>query len=440
MKWWSIAIIIVVLCLLVVVMVAASNRNVIIPNVTIPQLIESAKKFNIVPKIEGAKLIMIPHAALRYSGLCTVSCLLSITKKPPKIVVLCSIKSYNTVSDPTMDLGIIHKIKNKTLQRDNSYYKAKQMMEYFFSNVETEYYAVGTVEKSFIRNLLEEISKGTLVIVMCDIHHSGSRYKNDEGDNPRVQRAMKESKFMLDPTDQNIRNTHPTNYALAKTWFTLCESIGDPNIVCNYDLTNVDLDNMLNTLMINDSKEPFVSYLSAIVADKFYPSKWMEWELLSLVYSSVWGSKSAELPLWNPYSKYSNPAFVECRANGETIACMGSLKHNKLSDNVKDAAYKCISDSKSRWKRKLERGMECIIHILEPKKGWKKYPDHKPLKGKHGIYIETKDGKTGFYLAHVWKEHDWSVDQLLKNLLRKSGGDKIDQVFFFEEKIISSGS
>lgn len=411
---------------------------------------------------DNARIILVPHAGISYSGTCATSGYLSLPKNKVKhIIMLCTAHS-----------------KDSNLENEHSYYIHKAFIDYYFNSAEiiAKYLIYNNRDllsginlKQIVENTLSELTKSenTVVIANVDLIHYGPHYNLTDFVSPE-QKIKEQIENGLINALQNNNVTelfkHINNRQLTTCGPGVLKVVGFINdalnlkgkVLCYHDSTNVT-DNILETLHIHSKSPQFVSYLSMVFAPDIDPleiNKFDEFYLLSRARSLIMNevTNPADLPLvtynlpeWSPWNTQKNGTFVGIKVafTNNMRASIGNYEspEKNIVENVLNSAQGCLDDAIRRWGGKITIDelpkLTYYIQVLQHTDEWLNFtyeelkhkvesePEFMP-PCKYGIHMETLSGNSATYLPSVWCERpDWTFVKLMNELLDKSGGNTL---------------
>jgi predicted class III extradiol MEMO1 family dioxygenase len=420
-------------------------------NMPIDKLVGYLNTWKLVPDTTNARLILVPHAALSYSGLCALSAYVHLPKQMVKTVILLCTDHYSGGHTITQD--------QQLLNNEHSYLVHKALIEYYYGGaVVIEPYLVGTYDQTFAASIASRISNSVIVVATVDFTHYGPNFhKVDFTEPEQIRKQLNETDIIvaLQTNDRlngftalNNKDFTTCSSSVLRTVLFMNDKLNYTGKVVNYhDSTSVNYDDPLKTLMVQAESKGFVGYCS-MVFNEGMPNeitRFDELQLLSNVKSIVDnnvvnGTKFYEhtlLPQWSPWWKKFNGAFVGLSSNGKVRASIGRFQSDLLLPiNVFRAAFDCISDAHDRWGPVLTVGeigqLKYGINILQDSSEWLTYKyeqvnESMIKRGVNGIFLIPTDGNAVTFLPSVWVERPgWSLAKLLEELRIKSGATSLN--------------
>ena len=206
---------------------------------------------------------------------------------------------------------------------------------------------------------------------------------------------------------------------------------------------------LLNRYIIQPNNiEHFVSYVSIVYGSGINQNKINQFDILMGIglvksvmlrylykkYNNI-NHYNLKLPKWSPFYSIYSGVFVGTNIGTQTNCSYGRYENRTQTTamKIRAASNDCPGDANNRWHTPYSLhdigSTQFKIELLQPKKEWKTYKGVQAyqqfkIDGKHGLYLTLPSERSATYLPVVARDNlDWTVDQYMRRLVRKAGGN-----------------
>lgn len=395
---------------------------------------------------------IIPHAGIKYSGMCRKKVFQKLKKTNKIIYVVNDHHGVGNYAFHSLNVKNREKwISSVEYSREHSYFWVIEEIEKYFniSREKVNSYMIGKkwlLQKDKILELLvKHIKEGGVVIFTVDLTHFGDTYNFNNLPEPIIYGKYKfEEKLILGLlngdyklVEEELRNKPNLSCShlnlIVSTY--LVNRLGlNGRVIEYYDSSNIGKN--YKKYIIFPNIKLFVSYVGIVFYRKKNTSiyKIDSQMVLAFLRSSIELKQKFELPKWSVWYHKKNGVFLQTEYKTKKNCCIGEYENETSStaDFINNLSLGCINDAENRWKfpytglnfDKLKYEME----LLQSKKKWKT-KKAKKLKLKpnnpYGIYL-TSNNKSSTFLPYVWRD-DIPDANTIEELLDILSGKAIGQ-------------
>lgn len=435
------------------------------------------KKFNKTKKKSISTIYprgaILPHAGKTYAGDARKKLLRYFPRG--KIRYIIYISAIHNSTDIPEGVYQMHKDKNfletpklqdlpKLKTEEHSFKWVEEELRNYFPGVQI---FVLTPVKTYTSNIVNWITNfirkhnNSVLFSTTDLIHHGENYNNNILSEPyRLSKQNMEENFIhtlvkfplhLPQIKYHTKNKNLLCGPYAVQLFTECISLLKlPGKVIDYCDSYLEKNELDKYTIKNNNIPNLVSYVCILYGKNIKQKDIYNFDImyaLGMIKSEIIKrltneSYNIKFPLWSPFHKLYNGAFVGSSLDGKTNCSYGRYEDKMKTETatkIISAAGDCILDATNRWKIPYSNNninrINIKLELLDPKSRWKRYRAKKvkqyfSMDGNQGIYLKLNSGKSATYLPVVAKDNNhWSIDKYMESLSEKAGGNKDDWKF-----------
>lgn len=367
-----------------------------------------------------SKLILVPHAGVMESYICSLASMIYL---PPRSHVLV--------------VGTNHSAIKPELWKPTNVMDSKQEHSLHIPAALLSHlghtFDYMLIDESRVPDLSAYFSNYDAMVVSVDLSHS----EKSQCDSIEKEDAVVSS--LLEPDYNKVTkatsNTSIDSPALLAGLAYLASKLGLKGSVTCYT------DSSRRRESYSWDAKSHVSYLSLIYLQEPIITQFQNQFLLaygrSVLSAQLYNKKLPCFPSWSIFSRSTNGAFVGIvDTSGNTRASIGRYETNSSTvDNVKESTLGLRDDAANRWKKPISSGelssLSVYINILSPRTTWRKMTIEKLLisnpkpTDNYGFHLTMANGSSATFLPSVWVENSsWSIEDLLGTLSGKALGER----------------
>lgn len=374
----------------------------------------------------SSRVILVPHAAVIESYICTASAMRFLDQRIKKVFI---IGTEHHKCDTCKD--VVNKIDEESdyASIEHSLYINGAFLDYL--GISYEYLIVknnSDIAASKLFELLNENENIGLVVTSDLTHYKLNQQTVITNENRLIEGLINSDSDLVSSSvsDSSVLN--------ACGWFPLITLSKLAKMMKLTGSVTCYTDSLgKRRYWYNGNREKHVSYVGIAYDNKRHQTGFEDQLLIayskSCLMSYLFDVKKPVIPSWSMWKDDKRGAFVGIEYHGNTVASKGvyDSSSRSLIENICDATLTTPDDSYSRWKFEITidnfDDLEFHINILDKKSDWinKEKDQHITSDDNYGLYLEYPNGMAATYLPSVWKELNVSFAELMEMLSKKSG-------------------